>query len=550
MALAHRRLRLLFLAFALLLVLAALRALQLGTVKAAALSAQATAEQVKEVPVFAARGEILDRNGDALALTEPADDVIADPEQIADPGHVAVRLAPLLGESVATLVPELDGRNTGFVYLGRQVPQATAQRIAKLNINGISLATDDSRYYPGGDLAAQVLGGVHVNGAGAGGIELEYNRQLAGHTGYSRVVYAADGTPIGVSDPHSARPGETVQLTIDAQLQQEVESVLASVGQQYQPVSATAIMLVPSTGAVLALANWPAVNANHVATTYAWEDHAIELNYEPGSTFKIVAVGGALSDGLITPSTQFYVPSQLEFDGRTINDSTVHPDETLTTTGIVAQSSNIGAVEIGGRLGATSFAHWVNRFGFGTPTGIDLPGENEGIVPALDQYNDFSMGNLPFGQGESVTPLQIATAYAAIANGGILRPPHIVSSVGGVAVREPRGKRVLTPQVASEMRTILQAVLAPGGTASEISIPGYTLAGKTGTANIAIPGGYSDTKYVASFIGFAPAQDPKVELAVIVDQPQDGAIYGTDAPAHAWQAIMEWALRYLKIPPG
>jgi cell division protein FtsI (penicillin-binding protein 3) len=201
-------------------------------------------------------------------------------------------------------------------------------------------------------------------------------------------------------------------------------------------------------------------------------------------------------------------------------------------------------------LGASRFHYWTQRFGFGQLTGIDLPGEEQGIVPPLSDYNNFSMGNLPFGQGESVTPIQLANAYAAIANGGILRAPHIVESVGGVHQREPAGHRILTPTVAAEMRTILESPLQAGGTASEISIPGYALAGKTGTANVAIPGGYSDTKYVASFVGFAPAQNPKIEVEVVVDQPEGGAIYGTDAPAHAWQTIMEWALRYLKIPPS
>jgi cell division protein FtsI/penicillin-binding protein 2 len=192
----------------------------------------------------------------------------------------------------------------------------------------------------------------------------------------------------------------------------------------------------------------------------------------------------------------------------------------------------------------------VHTFGFGSPTGVDLPGEQQGIVLNWWKYSGTSMYNLPFGQGESVTPIQIADAYAAIADGGILRPPHVVESIGGVRQHEPAGRRILSPTVAAEMRTILQSVLEPGGTASEISIPGYTLAGKTGTANIAIDGKYSNTKYVASFVGFAPAQHPRIEVEVVVDQPHDGAIYGTDAPAHAWQQIMEWALRYMKIPPS
>ena len=224
-------------------------------------------------------------------------------------------------------------------------------------------------------------------------------------------------------------------------------------------LSATAIAMNPQTGAVLALANWPSANPNHPGTGANWQDSAIQLNYEPGSTFKIVAVGGAISDGLINPDTLFKIPSQLAFDTRIIHDSSPHPDETLTTTGIVAQSSNIGAVEIGQKLGAQRFAYWVKRFGFGAQTGIDLPGEEQGIVPALADYNNFSMGNLPFGQGESVTPIQIADAYGAIANGGILRAPRVVESIGGVRQREPAGRRILSPTVAGEMRTILELSL-------------------------------------------------------------------------------------------
>ena len=309
-----------------------------------------------------------------------------------------------------------------------------------------------------------------------------------------------------------AKPGATIRLTVDAELQQDVESVLANVGERYAPYSSTAIVSDPRTGAVLALANWPAANPTDPATGRNWADSAVELSYEPGSTFKIVVVGGALSEGLITPKTSFTIPSVLEFDGRTISDSEPHGDETLTTTGIVGQSSNIGAVEIGQLLGEHRFYDWTRRFGFGAPTGVDLPGEAQGIIPPLSDYDNFSMGNLPFGQGESVTPIQLATAYAAIANGGILRPPHLVAAIGGESVRTPAGRRILTPQVAAEMRKILEAPLAAGGTASEISIPGYTLAGKTGTANIAVNGTYSHTKYIASFVGFAPARHPQVEV--------------------------------------
>jgi hypothetical protein len=328
MALAQRRIRLLFGAFAALLAIAAVRTLELGTLQSAHLSAIATQQQVQTQALPAVRGEILDRNGAALALTEPADDISATPYQIKDPASAAARLAPLLGESVATLTQQLAARTT-FVYLKRQVPDTAAQQIAALGIAGISLTTDNIRDYPFGDLAAQLLGGTHLGGGGADGLELELNGALAGVSGTSRTVVAADGTPISVSDPRKAVPGETVRLTLDARLQQEVETVLAGVGQEYTPEDATAIVMTPSTGAVLALANWPSVNANDAGTGFDWSDHAIALNYEPGSTFKAVVIGGALSDGLITPNTMFNIPSSLPFDGRVINDSTAHPDETL-----------------------------------------------------------------------------------------------------------------------------------------------------------------------------------------------------------------------------
>ncbi len=547
MAVSRARVRLLLAMFAALLAVGAARAADLGLLQASKLSADAQGEQVTTAVVTPLRGAILDRNGDALALTELGDDIGA--YNVPHPYSAAALLAPLLHLSAAALAQKL-ATHRDFQYLARQLPAARAQRIEALGIPGITLASDNYRYYPFGSLAGQLLGGVHLSGAGAGGIEAEYNRQLAGEDGTTSTVYANGGKPINVDVEHQAVPGATVRLTIDAAIQQEAESVLAQVAHEYQPVSATAIVLNPNSGAVLGLANWPSANPNSPGTGASWKDSAIELNYEPGSTFKIVAVGGALSDGLISPSTSFNVPSQLQFYGRTIHDSTLHGDETLTTTGIIAQSSNIGAVEIGQLLGATRFHYWTQRFGFGAPTGIDLPGEEQGIVPPLADYTHFSMGNLPFGQGESVTPIQLADAYAAIADGGILRPPHLVQSIGGVAQKTPAGHRILSPAVAGEMRTILESVLEPGGTASEITIPGYSLAGKTGTANIAVPGGYSDTRYIASFVGFAPAQHPKIEVEVVVDQPQGGAIYGTDAPAHAWQSIMTWALRYLKIAPG
>jgi cell division protein FtsI/penicillin-binding protein 2 len=265
----------------------------------------------------------------------------------------------------------------------------------------------------------------------------------------------------------------------------------------------------------------------------------------------VVTVGGALSDGLVTPDTSFNLAPQIQVADRTIHDAELRGSQTMSVARILAQSSNVGAITIGLRLGRVRFDQWVRQFGFGSPTGVDLPGEERGQVLPVQRYSGSSMGNLPIGQGESVTPLQVATAYAAVANGGILRPPHIVAGIGGRAVPTPAGHRVVSPEIAGQLRQMLEGVLAPGGTASEVAIPGYKLAGKTGTASKIdrATGQYSSSRYVASFVGFAPAQDPKLLVAVMVDEPQ-GAIYGGTVAAPAFGQIMSFALPYLRIPPG
>jgi cell division protein FtsI/penicillin-binding protein 2 len=334
--------------------------------------------------------------------------------------------------------------------------------------------------------------------------------------------------------------------------------VLDAVGKVFDPKDATAIVMNPSTGALLAVANWPQVNLNDpgayskTALEAAAQDRAVSFNYEPGSTFKVVAVSGALESGLITPSTPFAIPDQIQVANRTIHDAEEHPEETLTTAEILAQSSNVGAIKIGALDGPERFNEWVRKYGFGARTGVELPGEETGVALPLSEYSGSSMGNLPIGQGELVTPMQMVTAYSAIANGGILRRPHVIGTVNGRSQPEPAGRRVISQTTAAELRTMLEGVLAPGGTASEVSIPGYELAGKTGTASKVDPatGEYSETAYVASFIGFAPAKDPKLLCAVVVDEPQNGSIYGGTVAAPAFGQIMSFALPYLRIPPG
>ena len=549
----ERRIGLLFLAFCALLVLAGLRALQLGGLKGGSLREKADTQQVSQVPVPARRGTISDRKGVELAVSEPADDIAVTPYLVKDPAGAARRLAPLLHQPLDAVLRKVAQRHTGFVYLVRQLPASQAQRIGKLDMPGIQLIPSNRRIYPQRWMAAQLLGAVGTDGNGLSGLEYARDETLRGKDGERRLVKDALGQPISLADVRAAKPGHNVTLTLDAAIQDKVEAVLQQVGQKFSPRGATALVMDPRNGAIMALANWPRVDADNLsgAPAYARQNRAIGSTYEPGSTFKAFTVAGALMDHKVTPSTPFNVPPQLQVADRTIHDAEDHGYETLTTAQILAQSSNIGADLIAAKVGRTRFDHWVRTFGFGKPTGIDLAGDESGIVPQLKQYSGSSMGNLPIGQGLAVTPMQMAAAYAAIANGGILRPPHIIERQGDRTMPIPRGRRIIKPAVAAQLRSMLVGVLGPGGTASEASIPGYKLAGKTGTAQKPDPihGGYSDTKFVASFVGFAPANDPRLLVAVMVDEPQ-GEIYGGLVAAPAFQAITSFALPYLGIPPS
>jgi len=393
---------------------------------------------------------------------------------------------------------------------------------------------------------------VGIDGNGLSGLEGSNDKTLAGKAGRRRVVSDALGQPIQLRDLQAMRPGGTIQLTLDAAIQDRAEQVLADIGAAYSPKGATAIVMDPNTTEILALANWPRVNANDPsgAPPYAKQNRAVQTAYEPGSTFKPFTVAGALEDHLVTPDTQFNLPSTLQVADRTIEEA--HGGfGSLTTSGILARSSNIGAVLIGQKLGATRFDQWVRRFGFGRSTRSQLPAEEGGIILKVKDYSGSSMGNLPIGQGLAVTPLQMATAYSALANGGILRPSRIVHAVDGKPTPIPAGRRVVSRTTSANIRKMLEGVFSPDGTASEVSIPGYQLAGKTGTAQKPDPttGGYSDTKFVASFIGFAPASRPKLLVAVMVDEPQ-GVHLGGLVAAPAFGKIMQFALGYLGVSPS
>jgi cell division protein FtsI (penicillin-binding protein 3) len=544
----ERRIGLLFAGFLLCFLLIVGRAFWLQGVQGAQLASEASYQQTEVVTVPGLRGTVLDRRGEALATSEDAATIFATPYQVKNPAHEAEKLAAVLGEDPAEVLESLT-EESGFSYVAKKVDVPTAARVERLELPGIGQLPDSRRNYPQGDLAGQVIGAVGSENQGLTGLEAGEDSTLAGSDGERRIVKDALGEPIRTEIVSDATDGSDIQLTLDPAIEAKTERVLSEVGETYAPKGATAIVVDPRDSQILAMANWPPVDPADLSQASSEDllNRATGFTYEPGSTFKAFTISAALEEGEVTPETTFTLPPQLQVADRTIEDAEARPTVTLTVSEILAHSSNIGAATIGLQMGSEKFSRWIDRFGFGRPTGVRLPAEERGLVLPLDEYSGSTMGNLPIGQGLSVTPMQMVAGYTAIANGGMLRRPRLIRGIDGEPVPEPKGRRVIAAGVAGQVRTMLEGVLAPGGTASEVSVPGYTLAGKTGTAEVAEDGNYSETKYVASFIGFAPAQNPRLLVAVIVDQPQ-GDIYGGSVAAPAFGKIAGFALPYLGVP--
>jgi len=544
----ERRIGLLFAGFLLCFLAIAGRAFWLQGVQGSKLASEAVSQQTQSIPLPSLRGDVLDRHGNPLAASEDAATIFAVPSEVRKPALAAEKLAPILDLSEGEVLDDVTAE-TSYSPLARKVDLPTAQRIERLELAGIGEDADSRRTYPQGELATQVVGAVGAEDEGLSGLERGKNSALEGEDGERRMVIDVKGEPIRMETAHEAEDGEDLKLTLDSAIEQRTEEVLAEVGETYAPKGATAIVMDPRSSQVLAMANWPPVDPTDLSSASPEDliNRATGFTYEPGSTFKAFTVSAALEEKRVTPETTFTLPPQLHVADRIIEDAEARPTVTLSVAQILAESSNVGAATIGLQIGSQRFSKWIERFGFGRPTGVQFPAEEQGIVPALDEYSGSTMGNLPIGQGLAVTPMQMMAGYQAIANGGVLRRPRLVEEVGDEPVAEPKGHRVIEAGVAAQVREMLEGVLEAGGTASAVSVPGYTLAGKTGTAQVAENGTYSETKYVASFIGFAPAQDPQLLVGVVVDQPQ-GDIYGGSVAAPAFGKIAEFALPYLGVP--
>ena len=538
----NRRILVLAGAFVVLLGATLVRAVWIQVVKGPEYAAMALRQHRETVVVPAARGTIFDRDGDPLALGKQMTTVYANPKQVNRPRDLTLAAGRILGVEPSVVYPLLTDRSRGFVYIARKVDPLKAEKLKKLGFAGVGFYPEELRFYPQGPVASQVLGYAGLDNRGLEGLERKFDRVLSGVPGSQTIVKDPFGRALDVVETKRERPGRNIRLTIDDQVQAQAETILQQTVARWGARSATAVVMDPSNGSVLAMATAPRFNANRFPTTRAdrRRNRAVTDTYEPGSTFKLVTISAALEDHVVSPQTSFVLPPTIKVADRVIHDSHPRGTERLTVKQIIEQSSNVGTVTVAERLGAGRLANWVNRFGFGKPTGIDFPGESPGFALPLDQWSGSTIGTVPIGHGIAVTPIQMARAYSAIANGGILVRPRIVDRIDGRPTSERRGHRVISRHVSKQMLSLLRGVVVEG-TGTEAAVPGYTVAGKTGTAAKIDPDGtYSTSRYVASFVGLVDDDH---------DHEPHGDIYGGAVAAPAFREIARFDLQHFEIPP-
>jgi cell division protein FtsI (penicillin-binding protein 3) len=546
-----------FVIFTLLFTAMAARLVVVQIVEAPRFKTLAADQRERVIPLPAKRGAIFDRNGESLAITLDYKMVFVDPAHVTDPVGGAAQLAKVLGQDPAMLEAKLrgSGPEDRFDFIARQVDPNLAKKIQALDIEGIYFETEPKRYYPGARLGSHLLGFVNVEGTAFGGVEGAYDGILAGHAGEMTLEQDPAGVPLPQAEytQTRARPGRSLFLTIDKEIQYFTEETLLAATNRYKATAASAVVMRVGTGEILALANVPTFDANDPgkAPPEAQRNRAVTDIYEPGSAFKIITASAALEEGTVTPKTTFVVPDQMQVADRIIQDSHPHPTEKMTVSEIIEQSSNVGTVQVGQKLGGALLQRYIKAFGFGSGTGADLPAEAAGIVLPLKEWSGSSIGNIPIGQGVAVTPLQMAAAYQTIANGGIWVEPKLLYSTmdssGDIeTAAAPAVRSVISRQTASEMRKILARVVKVG-TGLEAQIPGYNVAGKTGTAQKPAPGGGYGSTYVGSFGGFAPATRPEIVVFVMLDEPSP--IWGGSTAAPTFRTIAEFTLRHLGVAP-
>ncbi len=541
------------------------RLIDLQVVQHEKYAAMAERKHVAEQTIPASRGSIYDSHGEILAGNVPVCSIIADASQVNDREQLEQVLARHLKLSRSKIAERLaTGRK--HIVLKHKVPESEADELADelrlRKLKGIRFENKEIRIYPNEDMLAHVIGYINHEMKGVAGIERSMNNYLGGRDGYRFIEHDRYGREIVLYRGQERQPvdGCDVNLTIDMGLQQIIEEELDSLVEKYSPVSATIILMDPMDGAILALANRPHFSPHRIgqSPTSAMKNHAVASMVEPGSTFKIVAAGAALNERLVEPSTIIHCENgRFYFGGLTLNDH--HPYGDLTVEHILMKSSNIGAAKLAIQLGEQKFHEYVRRFGFGEASGIDLPGEIPGVVHPVHKWSRISITRIPMGHEIAVTPVQVLAAMAVIANGGVLVRPHVVKSItdghgqlmseNSVEVR----RRVISRDAARKVSLALEGVVSESGTAKQAAVEGFRVAGKTGTAQRVDPaGGYADGRYVVSFVGYLPAEDPVYVGLVLVDDPktEPGMSYGSTVAAPVFAAIGERAVRYYDLEPN
>ncbi len=515
------------------------------------LSAMGMQQRVRTIDLPAERGEILDRNRVPLAITVEATDIYANPSYVTDPIAEARQLSPLLGMKSRDVEQALRSDGT-FVFIKRQVDTDVADRIETMSLPGIGFLPVPKRYYPAGALAPQVLGFVGVDDTGLAGLEKQYDHALAGTPGTRTTELSADGYPIssGVDTIVEPTPGVNLVSTIDRQMQFQVQTALKETVERNGAKGGTVVVMDPLSGDVYAMASYPWFDPNDFgeADPEVQRNRALTDAFEPGSVNKIITAAAALETGAVGLDERFRVPAQMKVGPFTIHDSHVHPVETMTIGDIIAESSNIGAAMVAEQVGSTELANYMERFGYGKTTGTGFPGETAGVMPGA--WDDVIRATVSYGQGIAVTPMQMAGVYATIANGGTWVAPRLVRGTVGAdgsfrAAPPSKTRQVVTPATA-DLLTRMLAYVVEDGTGAEAAIPGYQVAGKTGTSRKLNAYGSYEDRYMASFVGFLPAGRPSLVIAVSIDEPD--TVYGGVAAAPLFQEIARYAIQRLGIP--
>ncbi len=510
------------------------------------LQAQARSQALHHVQVPAIRGPILDRNGEPLALSTPVPSVYAEPDQVNAEGTVLRQLAHIMEMDWESLRERL-GSSSPFVYLKRQVPPQMAEQVKALQLDGIGTLKEYRRYYPTGEVAAHMVGFTGVDGQGLEGLELAFDKSLSGQSGMRLVERDALGRDIRTA--RVLRPverGDPLHLSIDGRLQYTAYQAVKEAVARHRARAGMAVVLDPETGEVLALANVPSYNPNRLEGSRPAErrNRALTDAMEPGSIFKPFTVASALEDDLVHPEERIRCEKGImRISGIPIHD--IHPMGRLTVRQVIQKSSNIGAAKIALKQESVDLWRHLRELGFGRRPGTGFPGETRGVLPRPSQWQPFERATIGFGQGLAASALQVARAYAVLANDGI-RLPVIFRRREAATV--PHGKRVFSRQTVAQVTRMLEMVVSPAGTGSRAALEGYRVAGKTGTAQKPAPGGYQEDEFVASFAGFAPVGDPKLVTVVMMDEPQSSH-YGGKVAAPVFRQIIAQGLRLKRIPP-